>query len=177
MRVKNLLVAGRPGCGKTTLVGSVAREFAGRVGGFLTSEIRERGVRQGFGIATLDGRTGVLAHVNFNKAIRVGKYGVDVHALESVAVPAVRDAVANKSLVLIDEIGRMELASDAFRQSVLRALDSDRIVLATMLQHTHPFTDALKRRPDVKVFEITHQNRNSILETIVMIVEELLSAG
>jgi nucleoside-triphosphatase len=102
---------------------------------------------------------------------------VDVHALESVAIPAVRDAVANRSIVVIDEIGRMELASDAFRQIVLAALDSDRVVLATIQEHSHPFTDVLKRRPNVRVFEITRENRNSVRDTIELILDELLRAG
>jgi nucleoside-triphosphatase THEP1 len=48
-RIKNILVTGRPGSGKTTLIESVVREFAMDAGGFTTGEIREAGVRRGFG--------------------------------------------------------------------------------------------------------------------------------
>jgi nucleoside-triphosphatase len=60
--LKNILVTGRPGVGKTSVVEAVAREFPQAVGGFTTSEIREHGVRQGFRVTTLDGSSAVLAY-------------------------------------------------------------------------------------------------------------------
>jgi nucleoside-triphosphatase len=174
MRVKNLLVTGRPGSGKTTLIESVVQKYAGDAGGFYTREIREHGVRKGFSIVTLDGETGILAHVDVNSPVRVSKYGVDVKALESVAVRALRRAVEGKKVAVIDEIGRMEMASEEFWRSVLEALASDCIVLATIQQHPHPFTDAIKRRADTRVFQLTSENRGAVREAIQGILEELL---
>jgi nucleoside-triphosphatase len=89
---KNVLVTGRPGVGKTSVIEAVAREFPQVAGGFTTSEIRERGVREGFPVTTLDGKSAVLAHVNFRGRVRVGKYGVDVPVFEQLALPALDDA-------------------------------------------------------------------------------------
>lgn len=92
-KLKNILVTGRPGIGKTSVVEAVAREFPQVAGGFTTSEIREHGVRKGFRVTPLDGSSAVLAHVDFSGLARVGKYGVDVAALERLALPALEDAV------------------------------------------------------------------------------------
>lgn len=96
--MKNVLVTGRPGVGKTSVVEAVAREFPQAGGGFTTSEIRERGVREGFRVTTLDGKSAVLAHVNFRERVRVGKYGVDVPAFEQLALPAMEDAILRRRI-------------------------------------------------------------------------------
>jgi len=128
--MKNVLVTGRPGIGKTSMVEAVAREFAQVAGGFTTSEIRERGVCKGFRVTTLDGKSAVFAHVSFAGLLRVGKYGVDVPAFEQLALSALEDAILGRRMVVIDEIGKMELASKLFCDVVQKALDSPAIVLA-----------------------------------------------
>lgn len=162
----NILITGRPGSGKTTLIERVARKLGQRAGGFLTREIRRHDRREGFQIVTLDGRHGILAHENFSSPIRVGRYGVDVEALERIGVAAVREALDGGRIVVVDEIGKMELTSAAFRNIVLEALDSPLPLLATIHVHAHPFTDALKRRPDVEILELTPSNRDAIVHRV-----------
>jgi nucleoside-triphosphatase len=81
---KNILLTGSPGCGKTTLVRRVIARLNGPVGGFYTEEIRSGGARQGFKIVTFGGQAGILAHVNLSGPLRVGRYGVDLKALDMV---------------------------------------------------------------------------------------------
>ena len=50
----------------------------GRLEGFYIQEIRERGERHGFRLVGFDGTKRVIAHVDFPKVHRVGRYGVDV---------------------------------------------------------------------------------------------------
>jgi nucleoside-triphosphatase len=172
--MKNVLVTGRPGVGKTSLVEAVAREFPQVTGGFTTSEIRERGVREGFRVTTLDGKSAVLAQVNFRGRVRVGKYAVDVPAFEQLALPALEDAILRRRIVVIDEIGKTELASKLFSQVVEKALDSPAIVLTTIMERPHPFADQIKRRTDVAIFELTAQNRNQLAGTISEMIREEL---
>lgn len=155
----NILVTGRPGCGKTTLMERLAERLGERAGGFLTREIRRLGRREGFQIATLDGQCGILAHESFTSIVRVGRYGVDLAAVERLGVAAVRRTLDAGRIVVMDEIGKMELASTAFRNIVLEALDSPLPVLATIHVHPHPFTDAIKRRRDVRLLELKRTNR------------------
>ena len=170
--MKNVLVTGRPGAGKTSVVETVARKFPQVAGGFTTSEIRERGVRKGFRVTTLDGKAAVLAHASFAGPVRVGKYGVDVPAFEQLALPALEDAVLRRRIVVIDEIGKMELASKLFCDVVQKALDSPAIVLATIMEKRHSFADQIKRRADIVVFELTVENRNQLPGTITAMIRE-----
>jgi nucleoside-triphosphatase len=162
-----ILLTGHPGCGKTTLVRRVVARVQGPVGGFYTQEIREGGVRQGFKMVTFDGQEGVLAHVNIQSARRIGRYGVDLDALDTVGVASLRRAVEQGGLVVIDEIGPMEIFSQAFRQAVIDALASDSLVFGTIVRRSKPFSDQIKARPDVRVIEVTPANRDDLLENIL----------
>ena len=92
----------------------------------------------------------------------MGKYGVNLDALDHVGVPAVRDGIRKGRLVVIDEIGKMEMASPAFRQAVEDALESPVPVLGTILQASHPWADRIKTHPSVRLIDVTLANRESL---------------
>lgn len=158
-----ILLTGAPGCGKTTLIRKILSQLSKPASGFYTREIRQHGVRKGFEIVTLDGKRGILAHVNIRSGQRVGKYGVDVRTLETLAVPAIYQGVHSGSLIVIDEIGPMEILSAYFRQAILDALDRDTSVLGTIVKRRIPFADGIISRSDVTIIEITTQNRNALV--------------
>ena len=124
----------------------------------------------GFEILTLDGRRGVLAHVDIRSPVSVGKYRVNLHDLENVAVSAIRDAVTAGGLVVIDEIGPMEIASVSFRQAVMAALESKSTVLGSIVQRSTPFTDQIKRLPQVTLIELTSVNREAMVDQIIRLL-------
>jgi nucleoside-triphosphatase len=161
--VVKLLIEGRPGSGKTT-VASRCGELLGDAGvpvaGFLTREMREGRARIGFEIETFGGDQAVLAHVDIAGPPRVGKYGVDLEALERVALPAIADP--GEGVLVIDELGKMELASERFRDRVSTLLERDVRLIATVHAHRHPFTDRIKRRPDVDVLAVTRRGRDAL---------------
>ncbi|HEY65869.1 MAG TPA: NTPase [Caldilineae bacterium] len=159
----NLLLTGLPGCGKTTVVEKVVAALpSDAAGGFVTHELREGGRRVGFEVRTLDGRRATLAHVSIRSRHRVGRYGVDVQAFEEVGVRALEDTLAARRLIVIDEIGKMELFSERFRQAVLNALDASLPVLATITYRPHPWCDQIKEREDVEVWTVTQSNRDAL---------------
>ena len=163
---KRILLTGRPGSGKTTLIQRVVNDLALPVGGFYTKEIRERGVRVGFKLVTLDGKESVFADVNFKTTERIGKYGLDLSELETFGVAAIREAVHARQLVVIDEIGPMEIRSSIFRDAVNEAFDSDIPILATIVARSLPFTDAIKARSDVYILEVRLSNRQELLSKL-----------
>lgn len=163
---RKVLLTGRPGCGKTTLIKRVVNELARPSGGFYTEEIREAGTRVGFKLVTLDGEETVLAHVDFKTRERVGKYGLNLSTLEAVGLKAIREAARTQQLVVIDEIGPMEIRSPIFREAVSEALDSGAPILATIVARPLPFTDAIKKRADVTVIEVRPDNREQLVSEL-----------
>ncbi|MFH0847332.1 MAG: NTPase [Chloroflexota bacterium] len=160
-----LLLTGKPGTGKTSLI-KAAIVGLKDAGGFYTEEIRSPETRLGFRLITLSGESGVLAHVKIKSPYRVGKYGVDISVLENLGVKAVSRAISESNLIVIDEIGKMELFSDQFREAVLRAVQSGKKVLATIMLSSNPFADALKRREEVDLVPVTRANNERVLGEI-----------
>jgi len=160
------LLTGRPGTGKTSLVRQAVAELKGKAGGFYTEEIRVQGTRLGFKLTTLDGQEAVLAHVNFKSRYRVGKYGVDIDALERVGVPALAEAIRQCDVIVIDEIGKMELFSNRFREVVLEAVNSGKPVLGTIMLASHPWADEIKRQSQVELVEVARTDYSRVLADI-----------
>ncbi len=164
-----LLLTGRPGVGKTTVIREVVARLGKAAGGFYSEEVREQGQRIGFRLVALDGPVGTLAAVNISGPYRVSKYGVHLHDLEQVGVEAIRRALAQPhvAVVVIDEIGKMELFSPAFRMAVQEALSGPKPLLATVMAGPQPWVDAIKARPDVTLIEVTPANRQALPGRII----------
>ena len=71
-----------------------------------------------------------------------------------------------RQLVVIDEIGPMEIRSVVFREAVNGALDSELPVLGTIFSRFLPFTDTIKSRPDVVLIEIRPNNRDQLVSQL-----------
>jgi len=162
-----LLLTGQPGTGKTALIKEALARTRVQGGGFYTEEIRTGGIRQGFKIVTLNGQEAILAHVNISSPYQVSKYKVDTGALDRVAVAALRQALKESDLVVIDEIGKMELLSPEFREAVTQALNSGKRVLGTIMFNPHPFADEIKRHPEVETLLVTRGNRPQVMNEVL----------
>lgn len=176
-----LLLTGRPGVGKTTVIRAVLAHLGDRAGGFYTEEVREAGRRTGFRLVAV-GRdvpsSGVLASVSISGPQRVGKYGVHLDDLERVGVASLRRALAEPrvSVLVIDEIGKMELFAASFREVVLEALASSKPVLATVMARPEPWVDGIKARSGVTVVEVTMANRQAMPDRILRWLESVQEA-
>ena len=164
---KNILITGLPGVGKTTLVKKLVEKVQDlHPVGFYTLEIREKGHRQGFELISLDGKRGALSHVNFKSAHRVGRYKVDVRRFEDfLASISFRDPFVR--LIIIDEIGKMECFSEKFQRLLIELLDSEKWVIATIAFQGTGLINEVKQRDDVKIYEITEKNRDSVASLIL----------
>ena len=160
-------MTGQPGTGKTALIKEALARTKLKGGGFYTQEIRTRGIRQGFRIITLDGQEAILAHVGISSSYQVSKYQVDTDTLDRVGVSAVRRAVQGFDLIVIDEIGKMELISPQFKEAVTQAINSGKKVLGTIMLNPHPFADEIKRRPEVETLLVTRDNRPQVTKKVL----------
>ncbi len=164
--IKNILITGLPGTGKTTLVKRLSSELRDMAPcGFYTEEIRGKGLRRGFELVALTGQRAILASLDIESPFRVGKYHVDIKGFERFLDSL--DLLNQKTnLIVIDEIGKMECLSKKFIDLVRALLDSRTILIATIALKGGGFIEEVKNREDVKVFEIDLKNRNFIGEEI-----------
>lgn len=167
-QVMKFLLEGRPGIGKTTVAVRCVKLLTAAgvsVRGFTTGEWREEGRRVGFHVDVIHGESAVLAHVDFPGPPRVGRYGVDAGAFEQLVLPAL--GVDREAVWIIDELGKMELASRRFQMRIVELMDTAESLVATVQRQQHPLTDRLKARLDVRVIEVTERNRDQLPSELV----------
>lgn len=169
----NILIQGPPGTGKTTLIVKLAKLLKNPQG-FYTEEIRnERGERVGFCVRSFEGKEAILAHVNFKGKKRVGKYKVDVESFEKIALEVLRENTAKEGLFLIDEIGKMEMFSPAFRKKVKKLLESPATVIATIPQKMPSNIKNLLEGEKFQIIRITKENRDRLLFSIINLIPDV----
>ncbi|ESO82982.1 hypothetical protein LOTGIDRAFT_223139 [Lottia gigantea] len=186
MTARHIILTGPPGVGKSTLIQKACDAIKSKgisVQGFYTEEIRSGGRRTGFDVVTLDGKRGPLARVSEGgdglpsskkRDYKVGQYSVQLQSFEQIALPTLH-LKDEKCVIVIDEIGKMELFSQTFIQCVRSILDNDTTtVLATIpicKGKPIPFVEEIRHRQDSQVFTISQSNRNSILGDILQAVQ------
>ena len=176
MRV--ILLTGRPGVGKTTLVNRLYEHYSKnglKIGGLTTREVREGGTRTGFMITDLSsGQEGWLARKDLGTGPRVGSYAVVSDDLEKIGVAALERCINGVAdLVIVDEIGPMEMTSTSFRTNLSRVLNGRKTVVATVkFGSRYPEVEDARRRS--LHWEITKENRESIYRRTIRQVDNWL---
>jgi nucleoside-triphosphatase len=166
-----LILTGAPGVGKTTVLTKTVDALKAKgvsVGGMVSREVREGGVRVGFEILDLtSGKHGWLAHVN-GSGPQVGRYHVNLNDLDNIGTAAIMQALEKCNAIAIDEIGPMELYSQKFKQAVAQALESKKLVLAVVHgKAKDPLVTQVKRRVDAEIFNVTFSNRENLAEQLI----------
>ena len=165
--MKKALITGLPGVGKTTLIKKLAAQLESlQPVGFYTAEIRENRIRKGFELVSFNGRRQILSHVELGGRFRVGKYGVDVRGFDRL-LDTLSFSNPEHRVVIIDEIGKMECYSDKFKGLLEGVLNSDKILVATIALKGGGIISEIKRRPDVRLFEITAANRDDVISEVL----------
>jgi nucleoside-triphosphatase len=161
--IKNLLLTGAPGCGKTTVLERLAEHLGDlRLAGFLTVELREHGQRVGFEAVGLGGRRAILAHVRFRSPVSVGRYGVEPDRLVSLIEEELNRTPGTVDAFLIDEIGKMECHCPQFVATMRRLLSEPISLVATIALRGGGFISEVKNRLDVQIVEVTQGNRGTL---------------
>jgi len=181
LKKRVFVLTGGPGSGKTIVVTKIvaALKMRGvRVGGMVSREAREREARVGFEIEDIaSGKRGWLAHINQAVGPTVGKYRVNLRDLDSVGVQAITSGLSISNIVVIDEIGPMELFSENFKAATSKALKSDKLLIAVVHWKARDrLVLEAKTRDDAEVFVVTTENREELPKLLVERVFEFLKS-
>lgn len=165
--------------GKSTVIKAVASRLGQRAGGFYTREVRLVGQRTGFEIVTLTGETDLLAtkspEITFTTEAPFGKYRVNLAAVDLLAVPSLHQAVKQGQIVVIDEIGPMELLSEKFYQTVREILDLPVLAVGSIVERPHPLADHLKTHPRIQLQQVTLTNRDLLPHQVETVLRQWLA--
>lgn len=168
-------ITGLPGSGKTYAllrVLEMLKDQDVRIGGMIDEPVGDGRHKTGFTCRDLlTGETVEFASTEYESRIMVGKIGVDLAKLESVGVKAIKEACAECDIIVIDEVGKMEVESQAFVDAVKEALDVDKPMIITLHKKSrNPLLQDIRRRDDVRILEVTPTNRNLLPYKIVRLM-------
>ena len=187
---KHLLLTGAPGVGKTTLCKHVAttlcERYPNQIKGFYTEEVRSKdqprkSCRIGFDIVSVDNKTRASlarAHPEGVQARgpKVSKYTVDVNSFEQNALPLLVYSGSEINIIVVDEIGKMELFSHRFKAQVMKLFESDLVyLLCTVPVQSIPFVNSLKNRTNVEVIEVTRENRDDMVDRLLKVLDSKIN--
>jgi nucleoside-triphosphatase len=159
-----IAVTGSPGVGKSTLVAKVTSGTKFSVGGVLARDRRYKDRRTGFELLDLStGMVGILAD-EAGDGPQLGKYRVHLDDLDRIGAQAVENALGC-DLIVVDEVGPMELSSHRFVLAVEKAIASPKPMLVVLHQWSNHRL-AKKIRGSFRVLTVTRENRDSLADEI-----------
>lgn len=183
--VPKIGITGLPNVGKTSTLIKIVKKLESEdftVAGMITRPIEEDGKR--VGVMVQDWRTGeeeVFSRLDFDTKQKVetdeGIYHVKTEVLEKIGVNALDVALTDPEvdILIIDEVGKMEMHSEAFCDTVKQALDSDKPVLMTLHKKSrNPLLQDIRRRDDVRILEVTPVNKNLLPYKIEKVLKDKL---
>ncbi|MBI5075142.1 MAG: hypothetical protein HZB62_08280 [Nitrospirae bacterium] len=172
--MNNILITGLPGAGKTTLIKRLCiifKEF--NPVGFVTDEVMDEGSVAGFEVNNLYGDNKIFAHTKLKSKVSVGKYKVDIKGFETF-LDQTFSREKKTGLYFIDEIGRAASESKKFGKIILSLLDAKKPVIASITDKGTGLISDIRKREDVRIFEVTEQNREIRLKELTMVIRDLL---
>jgi len=180
VKTVRVFITGPPGIGKTTVLKKVMAKLAEeglRAGGIYCPEIRRGAQRLGFEVIDLfTGTRGILSHVLQRRGPRIGKYRVNLEDLSRIGVHAINCAVDVADYIVIDEVGPMELQGRDFQLALVKALESAKPVLGVLhWRMQHPLIERIKTIHDVRIYEVTRENRDALPEVLITELQRTLT--
>ena len=175
---RRIFLTGRPGIGKTSVllrVIKILKDEGLLVGGMISQEARRGATRIGFRLIDIaNGRDGWLAHIHQKSGPSVGKYRVNLHDLQHIGILAIQSAIDTADVVVIDEVGPMELFSTAFKEAVTRAIESSKILIGVLHYRARdPLISTIRTTPYIHIVEVTLMNRQHLHKTIIHMIRTL----
>jgi nucleoside-triphosphatase len=156
----NILIAGAPGIGKTSLISRLYRDLTPLV-------IKEYQILKGYRLATFDFQELVLAHIHIVGPDRFEDFGLNLDGFDKLVINQFSPD-PNVELFLVDEIGMMECTSLLFRQTILKLINSDVPLIATLASLNVLDILKIRNRKDISVLNMTHKNREFIWKDVLV---------
>lgn len=170
-------ITGVQGAGKTYVIKKVIELLKAEdwiIGGMITeSEYKNDVLQRLVIIDIMSGEKGVFASKDIESSCVYEDLGVDISVLETLGVDAINRAIKEAELIVIDEIGKIELESNKFKDAINQALKCNKKLLITLHKKSRAIMlQEIRRRDDVRILEVTPINRSIIPFRIVKYLKE-----
>ena len=174
--IPKILITGPPKSGKSTMISELLRFYTEKnykVYGFLTPEVKKDNNREGFDVQDIFTKeTFPLARVsNYKTEFKLGKYSVFVKEFENYIDTLFNIENRAINLIIIDEIGKMELYSEKFQELIKKLFKSNIPLIATIGEKmSHSVKDYILRLPNITLLSLTRNNTEKVFQTILSLL-------
>lgn len=173
--MKNIFLTGEIQIGKTTLLNKIIEMINLSIGGFQVDRTIEQGEnssKKEFYITSLINGVDtykIATITSENNCFNTTPYA---DAFNTAADKIILESLKCRDVIVLDELGFLESKAEKFQNAVFEALNSDKLVLGVIKPRPIPFLDKIRNRDDVIVIEVTKENRDKLLESIISIIEK-----
>lgn len=177
--ITNLFLQGPRKIGKSTLLRSVLQGMRGRVGGYFIQRLFQQGEHVGFRLLDmqseepycLNKEVGSRELEDLDNLILGKMADGDWHRFPRVFAEAGVQALEGacqrgKKIVLLDELGDIELEAPEFLRAVQDLLAGDKKVLGVLKLSDNPFLRSIKKRADVITYDLQPENQALVLARV-----------
>lgn len=126
---------------------------------------RPRGPGSGSRCSTSPTGLGELASLT-GLGPRVGRYRVNLADLSAIGAAGLTKAAVVSEVIVIDEVGPMELVSPEFRRSVRACIDSGKPILAVVHERLEDDLLAELREKAKETVAVTIESRDEVADTL-----------
>ncbi len=172
MRSK-ILITGSPRSGKSTLISRIIEFYSKEnyvIYGFLTPEVRMGGKRVGFDVEDIySGKRNKFARAgNYKTQFKLGRYSIFIKEFDQMISKLEKVEIQKIDLLIIDEIGKMELFSKKFQEFIKKQFQLDISIVATIGQKIqHPVKNFILKISKVNLFNLNRQNQQKVFQEII----------
>jgi len=168
--MNKIFITGPPGVGKTTVIMRLLEELRKsnvKVGGFYCPEVRMGNKRIGFKI--IDIMTGEEAWLAKEEEgfPRVGKYHVLINEVENLS-SKILISIQNSDLIIIDEIGPMELKINSLRHIIDFSINSNKPLIAVLHRNL------VSEFKNYKIIYMNYENRNQVFSILINEIKSII---
>ncbi len=175
--LKNIFLTGPLHIGKSTIINKVIQQWPEwKIGGFRTRPVFDNAQKCGFIFQSFDGQEDCFAHTEMNSPDQFDVYHYDANIFETLGCSALGRSLSESDLIVMDEIGVMEIRARQFQQMIVRCLDAPVWVIGAFQQRADWFRKLLANRSDTVIFEVDSANRDELVQRIIALLHNGLAA-
>lgn len=151
---------------KSRLITRLVANYSYWLGGFFTVELRSGSAREGFMLKTPGGRSEIMASKAILSPVSFNKYGVNLRALDGLAVRSLADARKDGKIALLDELGQLTLESKTLAAAAIETLASGTPCLATFRKGAGKFEGTFIKMDNTEVLDLDAAGLSGLLRRL-----------
>lgn len=164
---KHLFLTGDKKIGKSTAIKKFLQSVQPDFSGYQTQPVIINEKVRGYALHSFeamdDEENDVIMSVRAGVRCNIAVEGI----FDTIGVKIIEASLASSTtLVLIDELGKLEDSSLLFQEAVRKLLDSEHKVLGVLQKKNSKMSELLNEREDCEIIEITEENRDHAADLI-----------